>query len=163
MNQAESRDVGAYLAVRAGLAPTASVAGAEAELTGITIDRLGTGNLFQSAVVLAYVTETGDVIADGDTVKVTINIEHSDDNFSTTADYIPPGYSSTVISNDVQLFAGTVNYGFKAFAVDLSQAKRYVRLMVTPNFSASGTDTGLVSAFWILGGPNEAPVDNLNP
>lgn len=163
MNQAESRDIGAYLAVRPALTPTASVAGAEAELTGITLDRLGTGNLFQSAVIIIHATDTGNTVADGDDLDITFRIEHSDDNFSTDTDYTPPGYSSAAIATDAQLFLGTAVYGTKAYAVDLSQAKRYVRIKVTPAFSAADTDTAVVSGFWVLGGPNEAPVDNLNP
>lgn len=160
MTLAETCDIGAYLAVKNGMASTIATAGGSgdnAEVTGTTIDRLALGQYFRSAIVLIACNDGAGGVGAAETVKVTFNIEHSDDNFSSTDDYIQPGATSTVIANAETIYTGTATSGIKAYKVNLSEAKRYVRLMVTPNLSASGTDQAYTQAFWIFGGADQVP------
>lgn len=157
MTLAETCNIGAYLAVKAASTPVASTAGAEAAITGLTIDRLALGQYFRSAVIIVHAHDLGNTIADGDDVKITLKVEESDDNFSTRNDYVPPRAASATIADDERLFLGTATHGTKAYAVDLSEAKRYIRIEVTPNFSAANTDTVDLSSFWVFGGADQVP------
>lgn len=159
---AQDHDAGFFLGHAPGFAQSAQTAGSESEVSGKTFDRQATltaaqsanaGNRFRSVTAIVQVVAT---MASGNSVGVSLNFQDSP-NDSDWTDYGTAMADTTVISaagGAVTAKAATIRH-----TVDLVSARRYVRVQVLPNFSATGTDTGLFAAVLVLGGPQELPTD----
>lgn len=128
------------------LSITAGGAGDNATFTGISFDReaFAQGSLPDSALFAALYDAT---LASGKTLSAGLGVQDSADNsawsdFSTVA--------STVVATGPS-GGGRVS-GAVPFAVDLGPARRYVRVNVLPDMSATGTDTGFVVSAAAFGG-----------
>ena len=55
---------------------------------------------------------------------------------------------------------GSTETGVAVMRVDLSGVKQYFRCAVTPDLSASGTDTATFGAMFVLGGLQNMPVNS---
>lgn len=149
---AQQRDLGSYvLAVPGGaVSATAGGSGDATKITGDSIDRNQSGGPFESAVVHINWRTT---LASAETLTLAIEVQESADNSSW--DTAVALQAATVVSTGVQTaLDGVTEYD----DVDFYKRKRYVRYNVTPNMSASGTDTTLLAYGAILGGAARPPV-----
>lgn len=141
-----NKNIGAYIAaVACGLATaTAGGTGDNTEITGATIDRLG----YASCQVVAAAKTT---LGASETLKFALTLQESEDG--STWDTAKVVYATTTVKT------GAVTNGLcqKTSDIDLSGRKRYIRFNLTPNLSASGTDTAVVSCTVTLGGASVLP------
>lgn len=134
--------IGARIKVRSGgLEPAARAAGT-ANSTGV--DRLAPS--FGACVLLV---QAGAASGTPTTLTLDAKVQHSDDN-STFTDYTPSSGTASV----GQITAASTN---ARKAVDLSGAKRYVRVAVTTAFTGGTSPTLLSSAALILGDAQATP------
>lgn len=141
-----TRNLAGLVTVRAGStsnALTAAGTGDNTTKTGISIDRQAL-NLPLTAVAAVMADAT---LTSGANLKVTFTVSHSDDNSSFT-DYQTTGAQTTLTA----VGGASTKSGQIRLAVNLSTAKRYVRLDHVPDLSAAGTDTALTRAVWVFGG-----------
>ena len=129
----------------------AAGAGNATTVTGLTIDRQGfsTGALPRSAQFGVLYEAT---LASGNTLSFGYAVQHSANNSDWT-DYQTAG--STVVSTATG-GAAAPKASFNV-AVDLANAKRYVRFNYAPNLSAAGTDTCYADAVGFFGGFDKLP------
>lgn len=150
------RDIRDIELPKQGIIHTAYLAagtGDATEITGTSIDRFALGSRYQSMDVLVQGNNT---MASGETFTLTFNLQDSSDD-STFADFGTP-FTAAIIQTAAG--AAVTKEPFEQRLpsdILLNNAKRYVRLQVTPNLSASGTDTGLISATMIFGAPETYP------
>lgn len=125
---------------------------------GTSIDRMGfsTGSLPRTVDVVIPWDAT---IASGATLSLTLTLQDSADN-SSFADFATEGATVVATGNS----GGTRQQGVARLTVassdkptgtpgvSLGGARRYVRLGITPDLSASGTDTGIVQGLGIFAG-----------
>jgi hypothetical protein len=145
------KNVAGLVTVRNGSTSTAATAAGTGDNTtknGISIDREAL-NMPMSAVAAVLCDAT---LTSGANLKVTFTISHSADNSSFT-DYQTTGAQTTLTAPG----GGTTKSGTVSLAVNLSGAKRYVRLDHIPDLSAAGTDTSLTRAVWVFGGEDRGP------
>lgn len=125
---------------------TAAGSGDATTVTGQTIDREGFagGSLPNSAEIAVLFSAT---LASGKTLSVTFDVQDSPDgtNFS---DYAT---SAALVAATGPSGGGTVR-GQLEYQVNLTSARRYVRLLFVPDCSATGTDTATVIAAGFFGG-----------
>ena len=137
------RNIAAYPSVKQGTANFAAVAGGTGDataVTGVAQDRLAL-NFPKSAV--AVITWNATLTA-AKTLSVGNIIEHSDNNSDwTTYDTL----TSAVVASATGANAGQTRHD-----VDLTSAKRYVRMTPTPNLSHTGTDTMTGAGTLVFGG-----------
>lgn len=145
-----SRDIGAQITGRAAGAAdvTAAGSGDNTEVSGPYIDRRG----FLSAKLVIHYKA---VLQQDETISIAANLQDAD---STGGSGL--GDFGNAVANAVQATGGaggSTEEGVVELDVDLSGAKQYVRAQFTPDLSASGTDTAIVSAVLILGGADVIP------
>ncbi len=150
------RNCGALVTVKNGSTSTSATAAGTGDATtksGITIDRMNiTGNLGSmpmSAVAAVLIDAT---LASGNTAKVAITVQEGPDG-SNWSDYVTTA-STTVLTG---ASGGAAQSGAISLNVDLSSARRYVRLNHIPDLSAAGTDTSLTRATWTFAGQDRLP------
>jgi hypothetical protein len=132
------RDLGSQIRSVASLAPVAGTGSAQ---NGAAVDRLG----FLSAVgVVPWSTSGG---ATGGTIVA--KFQHSDASAGTYADF------GTAVT--VTIPAGPNASGVAEVPVNLSAAKRYIRLVVDSD-PTGGTPASIVSGVIVLGGADSLPV-----
>ena len=126
----------------------ASTAGAEAVLTSAAEMLAG----FESGKLIVATKAS---LASGETLKQTVTLQHSPDNSTWTsvvvADEVVVGTGASGGSANVYLTP--IEFDFNRNALGL-----YIRSLVSPTFSASGTDTGIITATLLGGGHVENPV-----
>lgn len=129
----------------AGGALTAGGAGDAVEVTSDAVDR----DSFDSAQLLFTGRTT---CAAGQTLRATVKLAESEDGTAFGAD-------ETLATDETVVAGGAAPQSF-CFRVDLRVAnrKRFLRLKVTPDLSAVGTDTAQWGAALVLGGADEFPV-----
>lgn len=149
------KDVKSLLRPRAACVNTAVTAGGAGDntaITGVAIDRLATAGLPLNAQIVIYWTAT---LAQAATLTVkTVKVQDSADG-STWADfatYADPGVVSTGPTG-----GGTLTDVLEIAGSDLSSARRYVRLVFTPDLSAANTDTARIGAILNLAGFDRLP------
>ena len=146
------RNVGALVTVQratAAIAATAGSTGDATAVTGVTIDRLA----FNMPMSLVATSVGEATLASGATLSVLTNIKHSADDSTYTS---LTSEASTVVVTGKS--GGSVASGFShAVAVDLSSAKRYVKICPTPTHSATGTDTSVMRVVAVLAGESPLP------
>ena len=151
MDQVISKNIGAVISARNGSTSnpvTAAGAGDNTTKTGIVIDREKM-SMPESALVGALVDAT---MASGNTLTVALTVLDSADgtNFSTYQTF-------AAITALTGISGGGAQSGQVSAAVNLSSARRYVRVDHVPDLSAAGTDTALTRAVAVLGGPDHLP------
>lgn len=145
------RSIGDLIAVRRAAANTAATAGGSGDNTAVTgaiIDRAEIGSP-QSAVLAIPYTAT---LAAGETLSIGYSVQEG--NAANLSDAAVLAAADPVV---VATGAGTVTGTFEV-NVPLAGAGRYVRANLTPDLSASGTDTAALSAVLVFGGSDRLPV-----
>jgi hypothetical protein len=130
------RNAGAYVKPVHALSPAASSA---ATRNSAAIDRLG----FESAVL---VVQSGATSGTPTTQTLDAKLQDSADGSTGWADYSPPQGSAAVTQVTAADTTARVN-------VDLSGAKRYVRVAQTVAFTGGTSPTLLNNAALVLAGP----------
>lgn len=141
-------DFGAYFApaiIGAGTAVAAGT-GDATKVTGETVDCDG---FHSGSVVLAYKA----TLADTKTVSFAVELQESEDASTwTTAEVVQ---AATVA--DTGSTGGTTELGTVKLDIKLASRKRYLRFNVTPDLSATATDTLTWSGVFIKGGARVLP------
>jgi hypothetical protein len=127
-------------------------AGDNATVTGATIDRLGFGNGSLAGVLNAGVAYDA-VLASAATLSISYVVQDSDDGV-TFASY-RTGAASVVATGPAG--GGAVNGVFDIGSINLSSARRYIRLNYTPDLSAANTDTAALRAIGFAAGFDRLP------
>lgn len=156
MNIVLQKDVAALGQLVRLSAPSAATAGGTGDattVTGLTIDRfaLGGGSMAQDAAVGVIYEAT---LASGATIRFGYAIQDSADG-STWADYQTATYSAAVATGPNG--GGAVGGVFDIGSVNLTSARRYVRLNYNPDLSAGGTDTAVARAVGFFAGYDRLP------
>lgn len=127
-----------------GATQTAAGAGDNTEVTTSSVDRSGYGS---GVFVFAGRSNA----ATNETLKLTLKISDSDDDSTFSAD--------TTLKSAVTVYSGGASAGNFVYEVDIDLAKykRYIRFKLTPDLSASGTDTAQWGAAFIAGGAVTKP------
>lgn len=151
MSGFQSRNVGGHVTLRPGIfqgALTAGGSGNNSALTGAAVDRAGLE--YPLSCVLATFAEA--TLQSGQTLTLTTKLQHSANN-SDWADFATE--AAAVVATGPS--GGGAVTATHELDVDLSGANEYVRAVVTPDLSASGTDTAVVMAAICFGGEPELP------
>ena len=147
---AHQRDAAASMAARyqGAASATAGGTGDATEVSGGWIDRQ---NFLSAKLIINYKA----TLADTETISVAANLQDASSSGGTgAADY------GTALASTVQATSdgGTAETGVVELDFDLSGAKQYIQAQFTPDLSASGTDTAIVSAVLVLAGNDNPPV-----
>jgi len=153
--QVPSTDLGGFAAAKYGAASvnsgapsliTAAGTGDATKVTGATVDRKSAtdGSLADSALVATLFLAA---LADTETIAFAHEVQYSDDN-SNWDDAVELEASDVKATSS----GGTNETGIVEFSINLRSQKRYMRVNVTPNLSASGTDTALFATIVALSG-----------
>lgn len=146
-------NIGSVIAVRraaANAAVTAAGAGDATAVTGVIIDRAAL-RWPKSGVFAVPFTAT---LAANETLSLVMTVQDGDAaNLSDAATFATR--ANAVIATGPS-GGGTVT-GEIEFDVNLSGAKRYLRLNYTPDLSRGATDTAALSAVAVLGGFDRVP------
>ncbi len=145
MTPAFQHNVGAFLTAKIGTVPEAS--------SGDTVN--GTGFDRTDWESLLLIVETGAATGTPSAVSVVSKIQHSSDDGSSDAyaDYTPTLGSASVTVAAAST-AGSV-------AVDLAEAKQYIRVVTTTTLTSGTTPTLGVAAVVALGGALVNPASNI--
>lgn len=162
MNIANQRDIGAQLVAKNAVNPAVVTAGSTddgQEVNGFIIDRQAFADLLLSVkVAIPYDAS----IVDTFTATLAANLQDSDTTASTAfADYDDKDGSTGQSVVETGTTAVTAFDKILEFDVDLSSAKRYIRLQVTPTLSNGSTssDTLDYGAVHVFGGSDQPPAD----
>jgi hypothetical protein len=145
MSVALSRDIGAYLTARYGVKaePVAAGAGDNTEVDSGYIDRQG----YDSCKMIIGYSAT---LAEGKTLSIAANLQDATSSGGAgVADY------GTAKANGVVATGGTggsTETGVVELDFDLSGANQFIRGQMTPDLSATATDTADLMMIIILGG-----------
>ncbi len=147
------RNIGSLITVcraAANIAATAGGSGDATEVTGVILDR-GANGFPQSAVLAVPYTAT---LAEGETLSIAYAVQSGSEDDLSGATELTSAAAAVVATGPSS--GGTVT---GTFEVDLSLAGagRYVRADITPDLSASGTDTAALSAVIVFGGADRLP------
>lgn len=135
-----SRDVGSVLREVTGTPPLADTG---STVNGAAIDRLANDNPL-SAVLLA---QSGAATGGPSTQTFDAKIEDSEDGSTGWADYTDPQTGAVAA-----ITQQTADDGIEGLSVDLSSAKRYIRVTTTVAFTGGTSPDWPVSTALILGG-----------
>lgn len=124
---------------------TAAGTGDNTEITGPAIDCFGYSSLILSIGWLTSLT------ADK-TLSILVKYQSSQDN--SNWDTAVTLQASTVVSTGAKTAEGAIQ---TTLALALADKKRYIKFLVTPDLSHSGTDTATVYGTAILGGAETLP------
>lgn len=150
--QRDIASLGALLRLSAGSAATAAGSGDATSVTGVTVDRMGFGNGSPAGVLNAGVAYEA-VLASGATLSIGYSIQDSADG-TTFADYQTATYAVVATGPSG---GGTKVGVFDLGSVNLSSARRYVRMVYNPDLSAAGTDTASFRAIGFAAGFDRLP------
>lgn len=145
-------DVGACLKAAFGGAASATAGGSgdNTEVDGAWVDTRGYGSL---KVVIGYTAALGAT----ETLSIAANLQDaSEDNQGDADDVTGTAYAATEVA--VGGAGGSTETGVVEMDFDVDSTKRWVRVQFTPDLSASGADTAIVSAVYVLGGSDENPI-----
>jgi hypothetical protein len=149
----QNKNIGASISARNAAGPAALTAGGAGDntaVTGVIIDRAALGWPKSVVVAIPYTA----TLAAGATLSIGSVLQTGDaENLSdaTTFATVATGVQATGGSG------GTTEQGEIEVDLDLSGAKRRVRLNFTPDLSAANTDTARVGAVLVFGGADRLP------
>lgn len=155
MNWGDKHDAGARFKTvfaAAEVDVTAAGTGDATEFNGALIDRKG---FYSLDVALAF---TAALQAD-ETLSFIANFQDADELDGSGVADVSTDYAEALTSTLAATgdSGGSTETGSIQFGVDLTMFRRYVRVQITPDLSASGTDTAKISSLYILGGADKAP------
>lgn len=140
-------DINGYLTTKIANAKHGIVAGGAAdgtEVTGVVIDRQSFGSGSVNIGAVATLTEA-------ETLSLTVKISQSDDGSTfETATTI-----ATLTGFLTGGAGGSTEMDVSQVGLNLEGYKRYIRIDVTPDLSASATDTAAYVVTAVLGGKKE--------
>jgi len=150
--QRDVASLGTPLRLSAAGSQTAGGAGDATTVTGVTVDRFSIGNGSMPLVANMAVAYEA-TLASGATLSIGYAVQDSADG-STWADYQTATYAVVATGPSG---GGAKNGVFDLGSVNLSSARRYVRLNYNPDLSASGTDTAASRGFGFAAGYDRLP------
>jgi hypothetical protein len=157
VNVAFQRDVGAYLKASNALNPaTFTTTNDDAEQTGTNIDREAFSNhpALSCKVIIPYNAS----LAATETLTVVSNFQHSSASSAGWADFDDKdGSTQNSVVTTTGTTAATTPAAVLTYDVDLSSAKRWVRIQITPTLSAASADTCGIAGTIVFGGENTLP------
>jgi hypothetical protein len=157
MSFALIHDIGALIkTVRAfaNTSLTAAGGGDNTLITGAILDRLSGVDMPLSCVIAVPYTTT---LTDAKSLILkTSVVEHGDDSGLSDAATFATLEDSTGTKLVTSSGGGTYT-GTKEYSLDLTGAKRYIRVKTTPDLDASGTDTAAISGVVIFGPAAQLP------
>jgi hypothetical protein len=137
----------------ANTAATAAGSGDATEVNGDAIDRFAftSGRMAHATLVVAARA----TMASGETLTIAANFQDAVSSTGPWADFGDALAATTTVSaagGAVTASPGTVELG-----CDITGARRWVRVQVTPNLSRAGTDTATIAGLVVFGGPEILP------
>lgn len=148
MDMVVQKNIGSIVTVLNGSTSnslTAAGSGDNTAKTGIAIDRQGRGLGMPFSAIASVLFDA--TLASGSTMTIAITVSDSADN-STFASYATES-AATVATGPS---GGGVVSGSHSLNVDLSSAKRYVRVDHVPDLTRGGTDTAVTRAVATIAG-----------
>lgn len=133
----------------ANIAATAGGSGDDTEVTGVIIDRLAIGTP-SSAVLAISFTAT---LAQGETLTVDYAVQQGAAANLSDAEALTTG--SVVAATGGT--GGTTETGCVEIDLNVIAGGQYLRADITPNLSASGTDTAALASLLVFGGMDRVP------
>jgi len=153
MNFALGRDLAQLVDIVPALAHTNVTAGGSGDATdanGVSIDQAAAGR--QKAECITFVVVAEATLASAQTLSNAIRVQDSA-NGSSWADVVDPRVPSATFSTAATSAAGVAtNQTVAKLSVPTEYLRQYVRVVATPNLSASGTDTARLQGVAILSG-----------
>lgn len=158
MSFATMRNLGAMIKVLRAAANTAATAagtGDNTAVTGVTIDRAACKMPLSAVVAIAF---SATLAATKKLFLKSVVVEHGDaSDLSDAATYLTlEDTTGTAVATGAT--GGSTETGCKEYDIDLSGAKRYIRIKFTPDLDATATDTAALAAVLVVGGGSEVPV-----
>lgn len=150
-------------ALASSLSWTAAGASDAVTWTGISIDRQGfsTGSLPRNLDAVVYYDAT---LGSGATLSLTWDLQDSADN-SNWSDYATE--AATVVATGVsgggrvvgvaRLVVASTEKPTGTPGISLNGARRYVRMLLVPDMSRTGTDTAVIAAVGVFAGFDQLP------
>lgn len=130
---------------------TAGGTGDNTLVTGQIIDRSTYGTPLSVVVAIGVKAV---LAANKKLTLKSVTIEHGDDSgLSDAANFATPADVDILVDSG----SGSTLRGVSEYDLDLTGAKRYIRLKFTPDLNATGTDTGECASTFIFGGIPELP------
>jgi hypothetical protein len=136
---------------------TAGGSGDNVLVKGVALDRTALGNALSCVVQVA----TRAVLAATATLSVGgCRLQHG--NTPVDGDFVD--FATVTVASLTGASGGSTETGLSLGEIDLTMARRYVRLVYTPDLSASGTDTAQVAALVVFAGQDRvASVGHATP
>ncbi len=153
-------DIGAHLAARANGAVFATAAGTgdATEVDGTFLDRTG----FLTCVAIITWEAT---LADTETLSIAANLQDASDGAGAGAADYGPAFANAIVGTG--LTGGTTERGVVVLEInliadavpagDIRVCDQFVRIQFTPDLSASGTDTAVISGTIVFAGADTLP------
>lgn len=154
LNSTELTDIGVFIAGKVAIDAYTATAGGSGDATaanGIEVDLLALTNKPRSMKVQIGVTA---VLAATKTAVLVAKVQHRDTGGS-WADYTYDPRGGTIGTTTLTLTGqsgGSTERGVLEINCNLEGAKQNVRVTVTPDLSATGTDTAAIWAIYNFGG-----------
>lgn len=147
-----NRNIGALIKTERAIANTAATAGGSGDNTavaGAIIDRAQIGSPLTGVLAIPYTA----TLAEGETLTLTYTVQEGAASDLSDAETLKAA-AVVVATGDT---GGSTETGVLEVDLQLSAAGRYVRCNVTPDLSASGTDTAAISGLLITAGADRMP------
>lgn len=146
------RNIGDLVKVQRAVANTAATAGGSGDnsaATGVIIDRAAFGYPASAVLAVPYTA----TLAEDETLTLTYTVQEGDASNLSDAATLKTA-SVVVATGDTggSTETGCLEVDFKSIA-----GGRYNRVNITPDLSASGTDTAAISAVVVYGGMDRLP------
>ncbi len=148
----QNRNIGALIKTVRAIANTALTAagsGDNTAVTGAIIDRALIGSPLTGVLAIPYTA----TLAEGETLTLTYTVAEGAE--SDLSDAATLKTAAVVVATGGA--GGSTETGCLEVDLNLSAAGRYVRANVTPDLSASGTDTAAISGVIITAGADRGP------
>lgn len=157
MNISEKKNGGAYVVTdyAGGGTATAAGTGDATDQAGPWLDRTRAGKsvpMGSVKIVVGYST----TLAANKALKLAFQLKDADDGSGTNAANFGAAYASTAVVTDGG--SGGTYTGTAEFDVDLTMARNWVQANVTPDLTATGTDTCDLRSIAIWFGSDRLPV-----
>lgn len=157
MNLSDKKNGGAAAISAPGSISTAIAAGAgdATAVTGAYIDRTlgGTvGQVGSGKLIVEYKT----TLSASKALSLAVSFNDATSSGGAGAAAYGPSYASTAIVTDGG--SGGTYTGTVEFDVDFSGARNFIAPIVTPDLTATGTDTATISGVWVLFGSDRNPI-----
>lgn len=149
-----TKDLGALMIGYLGQAHAAQTAGANAEVNGIALDKLGVTGGKSPHGAIAFISGRA-TMASGETLSITANWQHSVSSTQSFAD-VGTALAATVVLNAAGGALTAQPYRIHMPLI-VSECNQYVRTQITPTLSRAGTDTCEVECTVVFFGFQQNP------